>query len=244
MPVAVGARREDRLAEVVAEITGLGGRAIAVRVDVTRPADCESLVSRTIEAFGSIYAVYANAGYGLEKAVHLVTDAEIREMFETNFFGTLNTIRPALPHMLAARSGHILICSSCIGKIGIPYYGPYCATKGAQALIGRAMRHELEMAGVEVSTVHPVRTQSEFSEVAKRLGGGAERLADRTPSWMVQTAERVADATVSCLRRPRAEVWTSFSTRLTFALASAFPVLADRPLRRFARAHERLRPRQ
>ncbi len=240
--MAVAARREDRIGELVAEIERAGGRAIAVRVDVTSPADCEALVARTIEAFGSIYAVYANAGYGLEKAVHRMSDSEIREMFETNFFGTLNTIRPAIPRMLEAGAGHILMCSSCIGKIGVPYYGAYCATKGAQSLIGRAMRHELERSGVQVSTVHPVRTRSEFSEVAKRLGGGKERLADRTPAWMVQTAERVADATVACLRRPRAEVWTSLSTRLTFALASAFPGLADRPLRRFALRHEALRP--
>jgi short-subunit dehydrogenase len=243
MPVAVAARREDRLAEVVEEIARAGGRAVAVGADVTDPRSCERLVARTVEAFGSIYAVYANAGYGMEKAVHLMSDVEIRAMFETNFFGTLNTIRPALPHMLAARAGHILICSSCIGKIGVPYYGAYCASKGAQSLIGRAMRHELEGAGIHVSTVHPVRTTSEFSEVARRIGGGGERLADQTPAWLVQSAGRVADATVACLRRPRPEVWTSFSTRLSFALASAFPRLADGPLRRFARAHQRLRPR-
>jgi short-subunit dehydrogenase len=242
MPVAVAARRDDRLAEVVGEIERAGGRAIAVRVDVTSEADCRALVDRTIEAFGSIYAVYANAGSGVEKPAHLMTDAEFREMFETNFFGTLNTIRPAIPPMLAAGGGHILICSSCIGKIGIPYYGAYCATKGAQSLVGRAMRHELEPHGIHVSTVHPVRTSTEFSQEARRRAGGAQRLADRTPARMVQTAERVAEATVACLRRPRAEVWTSLSTRLSFALAGAFPALADRPLRRFARAHRALRP--
>jgi short-subunit dehydrogenase len=174
--------------------------------------------------------------------MHLMTDAEVRDMFETNFFGTLNTIRPALPHLLTNRAGHILICSSCIAKIGIPYYGTYCATKGAQSLVGRAMRHELEPMGINVSTVYPVRTRSEFSEVARERGGGKPRLADKTPARLVQTAERVADATVACLRRPRAEVWTRLSTRLAFALASALPRLADAPLRRFARAHARLRP--
>src|SRR6187549_2932574 len=76
MPVAAAARREDRLEGLVEEINRAGGRAIAVRTDVTDAGDCERLIAGTVEAFGSVYAVYANTGYGMEKAVHLMSDAE------------------------------------------------------------------------------------------------------------------------------------------------------------------------
>src|SRR5437868_6360217 len=64
MPVALAARREDRLQEAVAKIRGEGGKAIAVRADVDSPQDCRALVERTVAELGSIYAVFANAGYG------------------------------------------------------------------------------------------------------------------------------------------------------------------------------------
>src|SRR5207237_1833907 len=70
MPVAVGARRADRLESLSAEIAAAGGRAIAVQMDVDKPEDCQRLIDRTIGAFGSIYAVFANAGFGLHKPIH------------------------------------------------------------------------------------------------------------------------------------------------------------------------------
>ena len=227
MPVAVGARREDKLRDVVREIESFGGRAIAVGMDVTRPEDCRAFVERTVQSFGSIYSVFANAGYGFERAIHETTDAELREIFETNFWGTLNVIRPALVHMFAARSGHVMICSSCLSKVGVPYSAAYSATKAAQDHFGRGMRHELRPRGVHVSTVHPVGTSTELWEVVERRSGGKTAVAGRPNRLFLQPPERVAAAVVRCLRRPRGEVWTSPVVRLIFALVTAAPGLGD-----------------
>jgi len=226
MPVALGARRLDRLEAAASLIRSRGGLAVVVETDVTNPNDCRALVARTIAEFGSVYSVFANAGFGLELPIHKTSDAEMRAIFETNFFGTLNTIHPAVDHMLAAGTGHVLICSSCLAKLSIPRFGAYCATKAAQDHIGRAMRVELKESGIHVSTVHPVLTSTEFSE--KRRGGGPESApALRPPQALIQPPERVADAIVRCLRRPWGEVWTSTPTRLLFALADAAPSLTD-----------------
>lgn len=232
MPVALAGRREDMLIDAKSEIERIGSRAIAVTTDVTSQPDCDALIERTCEVFGSIYAVYGNAGYGFEKPMHETTDAELRAIFETNFFGCMNIIRPALPRMIHAGQGHVLLCSSCIGKIGMPLYGPYCATKGAQVLIARAMRHELKPLGVHVTSVHPVLTSTEFAQVAQRVTG-ANRMADDMPKFLVQSPERVARATLDALRWPRTEVWTSHTTRWLFALLNAMPRVADLALNRF-----------
>jgi short-subunit dehydrogenase len=231
MPVALAGRREGALREVEAAITGAGGRAIVVPTDVADAAQCERLVERTVEAFGSIHAVFANAGYGLRGPVHELADDAIRAIFETNFWGTLNTIRPALRHMLEAGRGHALICSSCLSKLGTPYTAPYSATKAAQDHFGRAMRTELAPRGVYISTVHPIGTRTEFSQAAAERSGGSRRSL-RAPGLFTQTPERVAGAIVACLRRPRGEVWTSTTVRLAMAAAVAFPGLADRVLSR------------
>jgi len=227
MPVSIAARRQDKLADVVREIESLGGRALAVALDVTDPDACRAFIERTLESFGSIYAVFANAGYGFERAIHEAADAELREIFETNFWGSLNVIRPALDHMLGAKSGHVLWCSSCLSKIGVPYSGAYSATKAAQDHFGRAMRHELRPRGIHVSTVHPVGTSTELWEVVERRSGGRTAVAGKPSRLFLQPPERVADAVVRCLRRPRGEVWTSPVARLTFALVTAAPGLGD-----------------
>lgn len=243
MHVAIGARRRDRLDALVKRIESEGGRAIAATVDVRSQDDCRGFVDQTIAAFGSIYAVYANAGYGYERSVHETPEDQIRDIFETNFWGSLNVIRPALSHMLNAGAGHVLMCSSCLSKIGIPYMCAYSATKACQDHVGRGMRHELAGTGVHVSTVHPVRTTTElFDEVARRSGGS--RIYTRGSEAFVQSAEVVAKATVRCLRRPRGEVWTSTGMRLMLATATAFPWLAERAVARYGKAKHAANSRQ
>lgn len=234
MPVALLARREDKLADLKQTIESQGGQAITVPGDVTNQNDCNTLIAETESAFGPLHAVYANAGFGFEKQTATLDETDFRDIFEVNFWGTLNTIRPALPGMTERGAGHILICSSCLSKIGLPYYGAYCATKAAQDHLARAMRHELAHTGVHVSSVHPIGTKTEFFETAQQRSGNTLRLMDRTKETFMQPPERVADAIVNCLRKPKGEVWTSLPTRLALATATALPGLADWGLKRMA----------
>lgn len=231
MPVALAARRVEKLAEVAARIRGAGGKALAVQCDVTRPSECAQAVAQTTREFGSLYAVFANAGYGFESPVLESSDEDIRALFETNFFGTLHTIRAAMPVLQSAGAGHVLICSSALSKVGTPYFAAYSASKAMQDHFSRALRIEIAGGGVHVSSVHPVRTTTEFSGEVARRSGGSRRL-DKSAAGLVQTAERVADAVVACLKRPKPEVWTSLPVRVMMGLGTAWPGLTDRLMRR------------
>jgi short-subunit dehydrogenase len=230
MPVTLAARRIDRLESLAMEIRRAGGRAVAVQCDVSRPEDCERVIRRTNEEFGTIYAVFANAGYGIEGGVVELDDRQWREIFEVNFWGTMNVIRPAVPCMLGAGRGHVLICSSVVSKMGVPRLAAYTATKACQDHIGRALRLEL-WGKVHVSTVHPIGTDTEFSQVVTQRSGNRPRTA-RSPERFRQSPEEVAEAVLRCLRDPRGEVWTSGVARLLAALGTALPSLADWGLRR------------
>ncbi len=235
MPVALAARRLDKLEAAVRTIRSEGGRAIAVECNVDRQEDCDALADRTVSEFGSIYAVFANAGYGMESGVIEASDDAVRAIFETNFYGTLRTIRPAIERMRPAGSGHVLICSSCVSKLGIPNLSAYSATKAAQDHIGRALRVELARTGIHVSTVHPIGTSTEFGDSMRTRGGSDSRPEDlfkRTPKFFMQSPDVVARAVVRSLRRPRGEVWTSLPTRLLAGFFVAFPGAADMVLRR------------
>jgi short-subunit dehydrogenase len=226
MPVVVGARRVDLLDALVGEIRAAGGQAEAVACDVDKPEDGERLTARTIEAFGSIYSVFANAGFGLEGAVADLTMEQWDSIIRTNFYGTLHTISPALKAMRAAGSGHILICSSCVSKVGLPFHSAYSATKAMQDHVGRALRLELEGSGIHVSTLHPIGVSTEFSaRVAERAGG--KRTAVRTPDSMKQTPQFVASRVLDSLRKPVGEIWTHLPTRLAMGVLTMMPGIGD-----------------
>ena len=87
-------------------------RAIAIPLDVTQPEQVREAVNRAIAMFGRIDVLVNNAGYGMMGAVEEVTDAEVRQQYETNVFGALDVMRAVLPHMRRQRSGHILNLSS------------------------------------------------------------------------------------------------------------------------------------
>lgn len=239
MNVAVGARREDKLNALVDQINTQQGarRAVAIRTDVDDPADCRRLIDFTVESFGSIYSVMANAGYGLEKSVQDTTDEELQAIFQTNFFGTMNTLRPAMERMIPAGEGHLIIVTSCLSKLGTPYHSAYSATKAAQDHIARGLRLELAESGIFVSSIHPIGTKTELFEAMDRTSGGSAAL--HTPEFLMQSPERVARAILRTLRQPRGllggsgrEVWTSHSTRLLLAFGTAFPGVTDRLLRK------------
>lgn len=237
MPVVLTGRREDRLRAAAATLPA-GAKFIVVPGDVTNQDDCRRAVDECLNAFGSLYAVFANAGYGYEGPMHEMTEEQVRAIFETNFFGTLNTLRPAIPRLIEQRAGHILVCSSCVARFALPFYGAYSATKAAQHHIGRAMRLELKPYNVFVSTVHPVGTRTEFFDVVADQSG-ASSLVQHSPDMFIQPPSKVAKAVVRCLKRPRPEVWTNQFVRLGMALSGAIPRTADLFINRMVDDHTR-----
>lgn len=225
MPVALGARRLGRLEALAESIRTSGGMALAVRCDVTSPESCAELVARSREAFGPAYALFAGAGFGEKHDLLAMPEAVLREMFEVNYFGTLHAIRAAAPEMVAKRSGHVVICSSCLSALPTPGYSVYSATKSAQHHAGRALGVELGALGVRVTTVHPVRTETEFfGTMAARTGG----VVPKRPSRSGHSAGSVARRIIRVMQRPRPELWLTKRAEIAFKLAAFFPTLTDR----------------
>lgn len=234
MPVALFARHEDKLNEIKERIECAGGRAIVVCGAVEDVDANHELIARTQEAFGEIYSVIANAGYGLEAECATVDLDAVRAIFEVNFYGSMNLVQPMVARFRQRGTGHAMMVSSGLSKIGLPYYGAYCATKAAQDHFCRAMRLELRGSGVHVSSVHPVLTKTGFHEAAARHSGGKLKISR---SANMQTPERVADAIVRCLKKPKGEVWTSWVSRIGLGASVMMPGLTDWSLSKMVDKH-------
>jgi short-subunit dehydrogenase len=227
--LALTARRVDRLEELNRE---LGGGHLVIKADVSIPADCERLVTETAAHFGRIDTLVCNAGYGFLSPVAQTAGERIREIFQTNVFGTTDCIYAAVPIMRKQEPrdgcrGQLMIVSSAVARRAIPFFGVYSATKAAQLSLSEALRVELKNKQIAVSSVHPIGTSTEFGDVSAQISG---RRSTKIPGEIVQTPEAVAVAMRKAIEHPKPEVWPFRLARLGLGFAALLPRLTDRVL--------------
>ena len=112
-------------------------------------------VAAAEEAFGGIDVLVNNAGYGYMSAVEEGEDAEVRKLFDTNYFGVVDTIKAVLPGMRARRSGHVINISSMTGLVANPPNAYYSSTKFALEALTEALAKEVEPLGIKVTAIEP-----------------------------------------------------------------------------------------
>jgi NADP-dependent 3-hydroxy acid dehydrogenase YdfG len=126
--VVLGARREDALARIVADIEADGGHATACTADVTRAEDLRRLVKLSVEQFGRLDALVANAGVATVAPLADGTLADWNAMIDVNLRGVLHGIAAALPVFTAQQSGHFITVTSTAASKWVPGQGVYAAT--------------------------------------------------------------------------------------------------------------------
>jgi NAD(P)-dependent dehydrogenase (short-subunit alcohol dehydrogenase family) len=156
--VVATARDASSITQRFGEQPGL----LAATLDVTNEAQGVAVAKAAIEHFGRIDVLLNNAGFGLLGAVEEASADEVRRVYETNVFGLLNVTRAVLPHMRAARRGHVINISSVGGYQSAPGYGVYCSTKFAVEALSEALHGELAPLGVNVTVVEPGYFRTDF----------------------------------------------------------------------------------
>jgi NADP-dependent 3-hydroxy acid dehydrogenase YdfG len=127
--VVLGARRVERLQSLADELTGRGGKALAVSTDVTQRDQVKRLVDAAVHTYGRIDVVINNAGLMPQAPLERLRVDEWDRMIDVNIKGVLYGIAAALPHMKQQKAGHIINVSSVAGhKVG-PRFAVYAATK-------------------------------------------------------------------------------------------------------------------
>ncbi len=135
----------------------------AVRLDVTVSQDIQVAVDTAIATFGRIDVLVNNAGHGLIAALEEVSDVEIHQFFDTNFFGALRLMRTVLPVMRQQGSGHIVNMSSTAGLVGFGGSSLYCGAKFALEGTSEALAKEVESFGIKVTLIEPGAFRTDFN---------------------------------------------------------------------------------
>ncbi len=197
--VAVVARRMERLTELEREISALPthGDTLAITADVTDSAAMQRAVAQTVERFGRLDVLVANAGVGQRGTVAESDWGDLETVLRTNIDGVLHTIRAAVPALRQSGGGQIVIVSSVAGVVPAPYTSVYGATKAFASSLARSLRFELEADHIGVTELLIGPTDTEFSR-SRRGAAGYAAHATPLPSM---SAEQVADGIVRAAER-------------------------------------------
>lgn len=124
-------------------------------LDVTKKESITSCVNELLAKENRLDVLVNNAGVGITGAIEEIPEAEIQKNFDTNFFGPINLIKAMLPTMRQQQSGLIINITSIAGYMGLPFRGPYSASKGALELLTEAFRMELKPFNIQMTNVAP-----------------------------------------------------------------------------------------
>jgi NADP-dependent 3-hydroxy acid dehydrogenase YdfG len=185
--LVLSARSEDGLHALAADVGGGEDRVLARRCDVAEWDEQQALVAATLERFGRIDAVFANAGVGGARGFLADDPERWRAMVLTNVYGAALTIRATVQALRETR-GHLLLTGSVAGRKAMPG-SLYSCTKWAVTAMGEALRQEVHGSGVRVTVIEPGAVETPFWDDPSSL---------QDPL----TADDVAEAVMFALSRP------------------------------------------
>jgi NAD(P)-dependent dehydrogenase (short-subunit alcohol dehydrogenase family) len=165
----------------VADVADLGSHAgaVVVPLDVTDRDQIAAAVAAAHSNFGGIDVLVNNAGYGYMSAVEEGDDAEVRALFDTNYFGVVDTLKAVLPGMRAQGSGHVVNISSMTGLVANPPNAYYSSTKFALEALTEALAKEVGPLGIRVTAVEPGAFRTDWAKRSmKEASAPIEAYAD------------------------------------------------------------------
>lgn len=135
---------------------------ICPQLDVNDTSTIESAITQTIDAFGSIDVVINNAGYALMGAFETVSPQQIQRQFDTNVFGLMAVCRAILPHFRHKKQGTLINIASMVGRIPLPLYSVYNASKFAVEGFTEGLLYEVEDYNIRVKLIEPGAVDTHF----------------------------------------------------------------------------------
>jgi NAD(P)-dependent dehydrogenase (short-subunit alcohol dehydrogenase family) len=225
--LVLAARNAARLESLAADCSAAGAEILVVPGDLTSQAQCQALVAATLERFGQLDTLVANAGITMWARVDEIRDPEVfRDVMELNYFSVIWLTLAALPYLKAAR-GRIVPVASVAGLTGVPARSAYCASKHAVVGFFDSLRIEVADSGVTVTTICPDFVVSEIHRRALDGGGRALGTSPMQES-KIMSAEQCAALMVPAMAARRRMLITSTRGKLGRFLKVFAPGIIDR----------------
>jgi short-subunit dehydrogenase len=222
--VVLNARNEEALRQVTDEINAQGGEAIYVVGDVGKFEDVQKIADETIRHFGGFDTWVNNAGVSIYGPILDQSLADQRQLFETNYWGTVHGSMVACAH-LRQRGGALINVGSVLSDVAIPIQGTYCATKHAIKAYTDALRLELEeeRAPISVTLIKPSAIDTPYTRHAKNL----MPVEPQNPP-PVYAPDLVAEAILHCAEHPERDLYVGGGGKMLAEAGQLAPRLTDK----------------
>lgn len=194
--MAVAARSKPKLEETAHEIERHGARALVVPTDVTRFADVESCMARTVEVLGGLHVVVNNAGIARITPLAEASPEDWRSIVDTNLTGVFHGCRAAAPHLIRQKGGKVINLASVLAAVGLPGYSLYAATKGGIISLTRALAVEWARHNIQVNAIAPGWFVTEMNEAAFGEPAIRDRLTRDIPARRTGRLEEIGPLAV------------------------------------------------
>lgn len=224
--VAFTGRDEIRLADTAQALATAGIAHLAIRADVGDEAAAERAVHETVARFGGLNVLLNNAGISMRARFQDAGLDVIKQLMQTNFFGTVFSTKFALPHLLVSK-GSVVGISSIAGYRGLPGRTGYSASKFAMNGFLEALRTELLDQGVHVLTAAPGFTASNIRQVALAADGSSQGESPRDENAMM-SSEAVADEILKAVQQRRRTLVLTGQGKFVVFMNKWLPGLMDR----------------
>lgn len=201
--LVLGARREDRLAALVAQIIKAGGEAVYFVTDIKRRADLVNMVNKACAKYGRLDVMINNAGISYLSRIEELQVEDWEEMIDVNLKGTLYGIAAALPVFKKQGSGHIINIISTSGIRIVPLQGVYAGTKNAVRTIAEALRQE-SGGQYRVTGISPGFVQTELADnIASKIKDPVARAAIKEKAAKIAISpDAIAGAVAYAISQP------------------------------------------
>ena len=182
--------------KAVADIKAHGGKAVAVKGDVSKLDDVRHLVDETRKTFGKVDVLVNNAGVFKFAPLEETTEAEYQRQFGINVLGPLQTTRETLP-LFGPEGGSVINISSIVSRMGLPGSSIYAGTKGALDTITQVLATELGPRKIRVNSINPGMVESEGAHSAGIIGSDFQKNVEASaPLGRIGQPEDVAKVAV------------------------------------------------
>jgi 3-oxoacyl-[acyl-carrier protein] reductase len=185
-------RDRDAAERVADECQNLGAEAVLIRADVSRKAAVEKMVKATINQFGSLDILVANAGIWKGAAIEVMTESEWDETIDINLKSIYACCHAAARVMIPKRTGTMILVSSTAGQRGEPFHSHYAATKGAIIAMTKSLAAELGPRGITINCVAPGWVATDMTLDALNDPKESRKINELVPLGRVATPEEIA----------------------------------------------------
>jgi short-subunit dehydrogenase len=224
--LVISGRNKDKLMEISEDLLKTGIQILPVTADVSVEKDCQALILKTVEKFGTLDVLINNAGISMRALFEEVDLDVLRKLMDTNFWGTVYCTKYALPYLLKS-GGSLVGISSIAGFKGLPGRTGYSSSKFAMMGLLEVIRIENRKKGLHVLIAAPGFTASNIRNVALAKDGSQQGETPLDESKLMP-AETVAYKIANAIEKRKRSLILTTTGKMTVLLNKFFPAFMDK----------------